>query len=155
MTRTQFTGRLLASVLVLACAGAVAADQTGDEAAAASAGMRVFKDPVTGQFREPTAAEVKTLERAASANKQTRSKSAATMVNKALPAKPQRTMMTSSGGAVGMEVPESEYSYVVVTRGTDGKLHQACAQGEDAATHAAHLQLQSPTVAQETVYETQ
>lgn len=155
MTRTQFTGRLLASVLVLACAGAVAADQSGNEVAAASAGMRVFKDPVTGQFREPTADEVKTLERAAAASKKTLSKNASALTGKALPGKPQRTMLMNRSGAVGMEVPESEYNYLVVTRGSDGKLHQACAQGEDAATHAAHLQLQSPTVAQETVYETQ
>jgi len=151
MTRTQLSGSLLASVLALACAGSAVAEQTAvDETPAVAAGMRVFKDPVTGEFREPTADEVRALEQAAPRGPKAVGKSVTSA-----PINAQRTMMMTSSGAVGMDVPESAFNYLVVTRGADGKLHQACAQGEDAAVHAAHANMTQTTVAQETVYETQ
>lgn len=150
MTRTQLSGRLLASVLVLTCAAGALAEQAAvADTPAVAAGMRVFKDPVTGEFREPTADEVRALDQAALRSAKAMGKSAT-----ATPLKAPRTMMMSSG-AVGMDVPESAFNYVVVTRGADGKLHQACAQGEDAALHAAHSHPIQAVVNQETVYETQ
>jgi len=149
MTRNQLNGRLLASVLALACAGFAYAGQPPETDSAVDAGMRVFKDPVSGEFREPTAAEVKALNKVAVASKKALAKAAQKQGAKAV-SKPLRSLQKSDG-TIGMEVPESAYSYVVVTRAADGSLKQACAAGEDAALHAAH----TVTVAKETVYETQ
>lgn len=83
--------------------------------AAALPGGVISKDPVTGELREPTIEE-----RQALAPLTVRRLSAATPI-------------AGPGGAVGMAAPEESMSYMVVTKGPDGKLIQRCVQGSDMA----------------------
>ncbi len=134
MNMTTVIRPLAAASLLVLSGASVGADPATNPAPQASAptdmaaGMRVVKDPVTGQLRAPTADEAQALE---AAGKSRSSRSAA------LDAAPARTF-TLASGAVGVEVPESAYSYYVVTRAADGSLVAACSEGEDAAMHAAH-----------------
>lgn len=87
-----------------------------DPAAPAAAGLVVFRDPVTGQIRQPSAAEIRSI---------------------LPPEKPQapRTLVTKTGpnGAVGIVLDSSFDSYLVVTKKPDGKLAMDCVTGEKKA----------------------
>lgn len=90
-----------------------------DPAAPAAAGLVVFRDPVTGQIRQPSAAEIRSI---------------------LPPEKPQgqRTLVTKTGpnGAVGLVLDSSFDSYFVVTKTPDGKLAMDCVTGEKKAEQA-------------------
>lgn len=143
MNRKLMLRPLAAVTLALLASHVYSADPVANNAAAESlsAGMRVAKDPVTGELRAPTAEEAKALDNAIQRSGNARLST--------LNAAPLR-MLQHSSGAVGIEVPESAHSYVVVTRTADGKLKQVCAEGEDAALHAAH----SVQLNRESAYET-
>ncbi len=150
MNKTSFIRPLAAASLLIFTGASLGADpatptQASTTAPATSpadmaAGMRVVKDPLTGQLRAPTAEEARALEAAAAKSRSSRSALLDTV--------PVRTV-TLASGAVGVEVPESAYSYFAVTRAADGSLVAACAEGEDAAMHAAHQNLLTRETADE------
>ncbi len=90
-----------------------------EPAAPAAAGLVVFRDPATGQVRQPSAAEIRSI---------------------LPPEKPQapRTLVTKTGpnGAVGIVLDSSFDSYLVVTKKPDGKLAMDCVTGERKAEQA-------------------
>jgi hypothetical protein len=81
----------------------------------AAPGSVISKDPVTGELREPTIEE-----RQALTSLTVRRLSAATPI-------------VGAGGAIGMAAPEEAMSFMVVTKGPDGKLIQRCVQGSEMA----------------------
>jgi hypothetical protein len=86
--------------------------------------MVVFVDPVTGQIRQPDAAEIGALTGVGSSNART-----------ALTAPtPAPNMISGPGGAVGVRLGDDSLSYMVVTRTPDGKLAEDCVTGEKAAS---------------------
>jgi hypothetical protein len=89
-------------------------------APAASSGMTVFIDPATGKFREPEPSEINTL--VGSGQQKLRA---------ALAVQPQE--ISGPGNSVGMVLDSSMDSFVVVTKGPDGKLQESCVTGADAA----------------------
>jgi len=106
---------VLLSVLVLAAAPAAQA--------ADGAGMRIVRDPVTGQLRGPTAEEFQAMEaqeRKANAGKPAAMRSAPVEVRRA-------------DGSVSVMLDESHMSYSMVTRNADGTLTEQCVTGADAA----------------------
>ena len=99
----------------------------GDEAA----GMRVVRDPVTGQVRAPTHEEFKAMqdeEKAARAAARTAGSASAGAT-----AAPAPSQVRRADGSVGMRVGESFLSFAVVTRKTDGSLDMDCVTGADTA----------------------
>ncbi len=111
----------------LTAALAVAAFTLSPAVQAADQGLRVFRDPVTGQLRAPTAAEVKALEAAAP---KSAAKSGALGVNtRTLNPKPIR----HANGAVEQELTDNDMSYSVATRNADGSANLYCVTGADTA----------------------
>ena len=92
--------------------------------APAASGVVVFKDPVTGQIRQPEAAEIRQLLQQAPVGK------AAPMQTEAV------RHLSGPRGEVGMTLPESSMISVVVTKGADGKLATECVGGGQAAAAA-------------------
>jgi hypothetical protein len=84
--------------------------QAATAMADSQAGMRAFKDGVTGQMRKPTAEELNT------AASETRSSSA------------PREFVTRNGVA-GVALDESFLQYAVVSRRSDGTFAEACVPG--------------------------
>ncbi len=114
--QTLYRGAALAAAMALAmpCVNA----------APPQPGMTVVRDPESGQLRAPTPAELRELQGPEMARR--------TM------APSQRAQPTiRPDGTRGVVLGERGMVYSVVTRGQDGKLHQQCVQGEDAAAHAA------------------
>jgi hypothetical protein len=118
------------SVALAGVALAIAALTTGPAMAGDdSAGMRVVRDPVTGQVRAPTHEEFKAMQDEEKAAKAV-SRSAVSA-----PADPAATAskVRRADGSLGMRVGESFLSFAVVTRKTDGSLAMDCVTGADAA----------------------
>lgn len=90
--------------------------------ARAQEGMTVVRDPVTGQLRAPTAAELRDL----------RGKAAPQLA----PARPQSALRPD--GTRKLELGERGMVYAVVERGADGKLKRLCVNGGDAAQEVLH-----------------
>lgn len=108
---------LLSALVLTAAPSAQAADGVG---------MRIVRDPVTGQLRGPTAEEFQAMEaqeRKANAGKPAAVKVAPVEVRRA-------------DGAVRATLDESFMSYSVVTRNADGTLTEQCVTGSDAAHKA-------------------
>jgi hypothetical protein len=108
----------LCSVLLLACASTVLAQDkpatTPDEAPAAPAHSRVFRDPVTGQLRAPTPEEAAAIaQRAVGAAK--------SVVQQAVP-----TVSTRPDGSKLMRMNGSRRHYARATRSDDGKVALDC-----------------------------
>ena len=94
-----------------------------------SIGMRVVRDPVSGQLRAPTHEEFKAMqdeEKAARAAARTPATAAAEAA-----AAPVRVQ--GPGGAKGVRAGDAFLSYAVVTRQADGSLDTACVTGAEAA----------------------
>jgi hypothetical protein len=87
--------------------------------------MVVFVDPVTGQIRQPDAAEIGALTGAGNSNART---------GLSAPAPAPLTMINGPGGAVGVRLGDDSLSYMVVTRTPDSKLVEDCLTGEKAAS---------------------
>ncbi len=118
-----FTLRSAVAIAALALSGsAFAAGQD------VQPGQTVFKDPVTGQFRNPTAAEVKQLNdmRAAqrAADKAARKASGAPQAN---------VVRLQKNGVVAAHLDEDSVSYSVMRRNAHGGLEHDCVTGEHAA----------------------
>ena len=107
---------------------------------AGAQGMRVSRDPVTGQIRIPTAEENKALDdmQAAAAAKAAASGQTAPVV---VPPSPR----VLPSGAVAMKLEESSMVYSVMVRNADGTMSMQCVTGEDTAN--AIVQGKKPLVA--------
>jgi hypothetical protein len=79
---------------------------------------KVFIDPVTGQVRQPTAAEINTLSEP-----------------KAVAVQSQPTLIAGPGGGVGAVLDDSTMMYMMVTKTPDGKLDMDCVTGDKAAAN--------------------
>lgn len=95
--------------------------------AADAVGMRIVRDPVTGQLRAPTAEEAKAMDDAAA---KARADAAATsQVN---PDSRAPVEIPTANG-VRYRVNDSFLSYSVVTRKPDGSLAMQCVTGKESA----------------------
>ena len=93
---------------------------------AAESGLRVVKDPVTGQLRAPTAEEIKAMQ-----DQENKAKAA----QRSAPA--ARTMPRRNAyGGLSHNVGERFMTYSVVRRDADGNLTMQCVTGAEAAEQA-------------------
>jgi hypothetical protein len=101
--------------------------------AADGVGMRIVRDPVTGQLRAPTADEAKAMDEAeAKARAERAAANPAGTADTRAPAE----VRTSNG--VRYRVNDSFLSYSVITRKADGSLAMQCVTGKDAAEKLVH-----------------
>jgi hypothetical protein len=128
MNTTARHSAALAGVALAIAALTTGPAMAGDE----TAGMRVVRDPVTGQVRAPTHEEFKTMQDEEKAEKAAKSvsRSASSAPADAAAATSQ---VRRADGSLGMRVGESFLSFAVVTRKTDGSLAMDCVTGADAA----------------------
>ncbi len=91
-------------------------------------GLRVVKDPVTGQLRAPTSDEASALESAAKARGPARAARRGMLTGRMNPAE-----IRHPDGTVEQELDESSMSYSVATRGPNGSVNTYCVTGPDAA----------------------
>ncbi|HEY8878000.1 MAG TPA: hypothetical protein VIN03_10580 [Roseateles sp.] len=96
--------------------------------AADAVGMRIVRDPVTGQLRPPTAEEAKAMDEAAA---KARSDAAAAAPGANPDIRDPVEIRTTNG--VRYRVNDAFLSYSVVTRKADGSLDMQCVQGKEAA----------------------
>ncbi len=87
-------------------------------------GVVVFIDPVTGQIRQPDAAEIGSL---------TGTSAASSGQQAAAPQDAAPQTIIGPGNAVGIVLDESTLSYMVVSKTLDGKLDMDCVTGDKAA----------------------
>lgn len=133
MSKLKMGVRLLVCVFA-AAAWLSAADRdkpaAPSAAAPAAGGVVVFKDPATGQTRQPQPGEVRALLQKSPLS---RSRLMRTEVLE----------LQGPGRGVGMTLPESTMVSIVVTKGPDGKLSGECVGGgqkgaQDRLAAAAH-----------------
>jgi hypothetical protein len=86
-------------------------------------GMVVFKDPVTGQIRQPNAGEIEELLQSANPVQ-------------SLAIRRGAQTITGPGTAVGIRLDDSYMTSMVMTKGADGKLEMECVTGAKNATDA-------------------
>ena len=96
------------------------------------AGQTVFKDPVTGQFRNPTAAEAKKLNDLRSADR-----AAQKAARKAAGEGATGVVRLQQNGIVAAHVDEESIMHSVMTRNADGTLAHNCVHGKTAADTSA------------------
>jgi hypothetical protein len=99
--------------------------------ASPAGGLVVFIDPVTGQIRQPEAAEIGTLSAPPQAG----------VINAAPSAAQQHTPVVhrefrGAGGVIGVKLGDESLSYMVVSKTPDGKLAEDCVTGGEAAAVA-------------------
>ncbi|HTD05791.1 post-PEP-CTERM-1 domain-containing protein [Undibacterium sp.] len=95
---------------------------------AQESGMRVFKDPVTGKLRAPTAEEEEAL------NNQVKADEANKTGRQAKQARVKRVAeVQRPDGSVMVELDESTMTYSVATRNADGSINMECVTGDEAA----------------------
>jgi len=124
MCETKLRAASLAAFLFVLTLAAAPAAQAAD-----GVGMRVVRDPVTGQLRAPTAEESKAMDEQAA--KARAAKVAADPAGAAADSPPPMEFRQSNG--VRYRVGDSFLSYSVVRRGADGKLDMQCVTGNEAA----------------------
>ena|ERR1700712_871997 len=84
-------------------------------------GMRIVRDPVTGQLRAPTAEEYQAMQA---------EEAKASAARKAVaPAAAAPVPVRRADGSVKLMLDESNMSYSVVTRNADGSLTEQCVTG--------------------------
>lgn len=114
--------RSFVAIAALALSGTVfAAGQDAQE------GQTVFKDPVTGKFRDPTAAEAKQLNDLRAAQR-----AADKAARKASGAPPAGVARLQNNGVVSAYMDEESISYSVMKRNAAGELVFECVQGATA-----------------------
>jgi hypothetical protein len=99
--------------------------------AAGSDGQTVFKDPQSGQVRNPTADEAKELNDLRAAQR-----AAAVNERRVSGAPPANIATLQPNGAVRAFLDEDSISYSVMTRNSAGELALQCVTGADAASNA-------------------
>lgn len=92
------------------------------------AGQTVFKDPVTGQFRNPTAAEAKKLNDLRAVDR-----AALKAARKAAGGPATGVVRLQQNGIVAAHVDEESTMHSVMTRNADGTLEHNCVHGKTAA----------------------
>lgn len=110
------------------CAAALFLSASAAMAAEPAPGLRVVKDPVTGELRAPSTEEAAALESAG------RARGAARVAPRGLVTgriNPQA--IRHADGTVEQELDESSLSYSVATRGPSGRVNTYCVTGPDAA----------------------
>lgn len=120
MSNTVFSICRVAAIATLALSGSAFA--AGQEA------QTVFKDPVTGKLRNPTATEAKQLNDLRSAQR-----AAAVAARKASGAPQANVANLQKNGAVQVYTDEDSISYSVMTRDAAGELVLQCVTGASAA----------------------
>ncbi|WP_137939095.1 hypothetical protein [Chitinivorax sp. B] len=113
-------GMLLATLLAIGCAHATDTTPVADHT---QVEMKVYRDPVTGQLREPEHDEL------ANTNRVKRAVRAQPM---AAPVAQPQMKRTRSGG-VAMMVTEDQMNYSVAVRKADGSVDMHCVEGQEAA----------------------
>jgi len=122
-TRGLSIGRT--SALALMAAGTIVAAPASQ---AAEAGMRVVRDPVTGQLRAPTAEEFKAMQ-----DQEDKEKGSARS------AAPARTMpVRNAHGGLSHHVGERFMTFSVMKRDADGNMTMVCVPGAEAAEKAVN-----------------
>ena len=96
------------------------------------AGQTVFKDPVTGQFRNPTAAEAKKLN-----DLRATARAAEKAARKAAGGPATGVVRLQQNGIVAAHVDEESHMHSVMTRKADGTLEHNCVHGKAAAEKSA------------------
>ncbi|WP_157281351.1 post-PEP-CTERM-1 domain-containing protein [Pelomonas sp. Root1237] len=96
--------------------------------AADAVGMRIVRDPVTGQLRPPTADEAKAMDEAAA---KARADAAAAAPGTNPDTRDPVEIRTTNG--VRYRVNDAFLSYSVVTRKADGSLDMQCVTGKETA----------------------
>jgi hypothetical protein len=105
------------SLLMIPAAAQSAPPKKSPPPTASSDGARIFKDPVTGAIKDPDAADLQSL----TGGGLLKAKSAATP-------KP----IVSTGGLIGLRLPEDYMDSMVAVKGPDGKLTFRCVEGKAA-----------------------
>jgi hypothetical protein len=93
-----------------------------------SAGQKAYKDPVTGEIRQPTPEEAQALD--AAGQQKTSKKSLAKTA-----AAPQENLV-SADGAIGLTLSDESMAYSVATKSPDGKVTIGCLDGKTKAESA-------------------
>jgi hypothetical protein len=120
MHNTVFSMRHVAAIAALAlCGSAFAAGQEG---------QTVFKDPLTGTLRNPTATEAKQLNELRAAQR-----AAGAAERKAAGAPQANVASLQKNGVVQAFLDEESISYSVMTRDANGELALQCVTGATAA----------------------
>lgn len=104
---------------------------SGTVLAAGQDGQTVFKDPVTGKLRNPTAVEAQQLNDLRKAQRE-----AAATARKAAGLPQTDVARLQNNGVVAAFVGEDSISYSVMTRDASGQLVLQCITGADSAKQA-------------------
>lgn len=96
--------------------------------AADAVGMRIVRDPVTGQLRAPTAEEAQAMDAAAA-----KARADATAAAPESNPDTRAPVEIRSANGVRYRVNDSFLSYSVITRKADGSLAMQCVTGKEAA----------------------
>ena len=118
--------------MAAALAAVVAGLTPGAQAAEQAPSARVFKDPVSGELRAPTAAEASALEAAGKSLKAQRQAPARGLVTGRI----NPGQIKHADGTIQQELDESSLSHTVMTRKADGALEMVCVTGSEAADAA-------------------
>jgi hypothetical protein len=105
----------------------------------AQAGQTVFKDPTTGELRNPTAIEAQQLNALRAAQR-----AAEIAARKASGAPQAGVARVQANGVIAAHVDEESVSYSVVRRNADGGVELDCVTGATAAVRA----MSTPVVTQ-------
>lgn len=108
---------------------AAAGSQSNNAGSAPLAGMTVFIDEETGEFRAPTAEEAAALSAAMQKLLAPASRSVAAQT-----ASPRKF----ANGTVGVRLGLSQMAFSTATVGADGKITQSCAHGPEQAMEHLH-----------------
>jgi hypothetical protein len=96
--------------------------------AADGVGMRIVRDPATGQLRAPTADEAKAMDEA-----EAKARADRAAANPAGTADTRAPAEVRTSNGVRYRVNDSFLSYSVISRKADGTLDMQCVTGKDAA----------------------
>ena len=118
--------------ITAALAAAVVGLMPSAHAAEQAPSARVFKDPVSGELRAPTAAEASALEAAGKSLKAQRQAPARGLVTGRI----NPGQIKHADGTVQQELDESSLSHTVMTRKADGALETVCVTGAEAVDAA-------------------
>ena len=115
-------------VAVAALALSATASAAGQDA---QAGQTVFKDPVSGKVRNPTAVEAKQLNDLRAAQR-----ASEVAARKASGAPEANVIRVQKNGIVAAHLDEDSVSYSVVRRNANGDIELDCVTGATAAANA-------------------
>ena len=123
MAETKFQAAGLAAVM-----SAIVLSLSTSAHAADGVGMRIVRDPVTGQLRAPTADEAKAMDEA-----EAKARADRAAANPAGTADSRAPVEVRTSNGVRYRVNDSFLSYSVITRRADGSLAMQCVTGKEAA----------------------